>query len=85
METLSVGAGDLSAIARGLRAVVDSRLDRLCTGADTQLVGTPPEPDPPQTSSEPFALRGAIVALVAILLIAGVWPHILELLQWGRL
>jgi NADH:ubiquinone oxidoreductase subunit 5 (subunit L)/multisubunit Na+/H+ antiporter MnhA subunit len=47
--------------------------------------GPPPEAEPPRTSSEPFALRGAIVALVAILLIAGIWPNVLDLLQWGRL
>ena len=47
--------------------------------------GPPSTSDPPPESSEPFALRGAIVALVAILLIAGIWPNILILLQWGRL
>jgi formate hydrogenlyase subunit 3/multisubunit Na+/H+ antiporter MnhD subunit len=47
--------------------------------------GPPQSADPPARASEPLALRGAIVALVAILLVAGVWPHILELLQWGRL
>jgi multicomponent Na+:H+ antiporter subunit D len=47
--------------------------------------GPPQSADPPARASEPLALRGAIVALVSILLVAGVWPHILELLQWGRL
>jgi len=47
--------------------------------------GPPSTSDPPPKSSEPLALRGAIVALVAILLIAGIWPNILDLLQWGRL
>jgi hypothetical protein len=36
-------------------------------------------------SREPFALKSAIVALVAVLLIAGIWPNVLALLQWGRL
>jgi NADH:ubiquinone oxidoreductase subunit 5 (subunit L)/multisubunit Na+/H+ antiporter MnhA subunit len=47
--------------------------------------GPPQSTDPPRRDAEPLALRGAIVALVAILLIAGVWPHVIELLQWGRL
>jgi len=45
----------------------------------------PPHTDPPEKTSEPFALRAAIVALVAVLLIAGVWPNLLTLLEWGRL
>ena len=47
--------------------------------------GPPPDHDPSQANSEPFALRSAIVVLVAILLIAGIWPNALELMQWGRL
>lgn len=47
--------------------------------------GPPAGADPRPKSSEPFALRGAIVALVAVLLIAGVWPNVLDLLQWGHL
>jgi NADH:ubiquinone oxidoreductase subunit 5 (subunit L)/multisubunit Na+/H+ antiporter MnhA subunit len=49
--------------------------------------GPPNDPaaDPVRRSCEPIALRGTIVALVAILLIAGVWPNVLVLLQWGRL
>jgi NADH:ubiquinone oxidoreductase subunit 5 (subunit L)/multisubunit Na+/H+ antiporter MnhA subunit len=47
--------------------------------------GPPQGADPPQQGSEPFALRGAIVALVAILLIAGIWPNLLAMMQWGRL
>ena len=46
--------------------------------------GPPQGADPPQNASEPFALRGAIVALVAILVIAGTWPNVLALVQWGR-
>ena len=49
--------------------------------------GPPQAADPvaDQESREPVALRGAIVVLVAILLIAGIWPNVLDLLQWGRL
>jgi multicomponent Na+:H+ antiporter subunit A len=47
--------------------------------------GPPGTADPPPKSPEPFALRGAIIALVAILLIAGIWPSVLDLLQWGRI
>lgn len=47
--------------------------------------GPPKEAESPESGSEPFALRGAIVALVAALLVAGIWPNVLEVLQWGRL
>jgi multicomponent Na+:H+ antiporter subunit A len=49
--------------------------------------GTPQEVNPAadRQSREPMVLRGAIVMLVAILLIAGIWPNVLVLLQWGRL
>ena len=47
--------------------------------------GPPDKADVPQTAKEPFALRSAIVALVAMLLIVGVWPNLLAVLQWGRL
>jgi formate hydrogenlyase subunit 3/multisubunit Na+/H+ antiporter MnhD subunit len=47
-----------------------------------------PPPNPPSDveggAREPFALRGAIVALVAALLVTGVWPNVLSLLEWGR-
>jgi NADH:ubiquinone oxidoreductase subunit 5 (subunit L)/multisubunit Na+/H+ antiporter MnhA subunit len=47
--------------------------------------GSPQSTEPPQRGSESLALRGAIIGLVATLLITGIWPHVLELLQWGRL
>jgi len=37
------------------------------------------------SAREPLALQGAVVLLVAILLIAGAWPNLLALLEWGRL
>ncbi len=33
---------------------------------------------------EPFALKAAIVALVVLLLAAGIWPHALQLLMGVR-
>jgi formate hydrogenlyase subunit 3/multisubunit Na+/H+ antiporter MnhD subunit len=42
----------------------------------------PPMPDPPVR--EPILLQGAIVALVGLLLVAGLWPGVLQLLPWGR-
>jgi formate hydrogenlyase subunit 3/multisubunit Na+/H+ antiporter MnhD subunit len=47
--------------------------------------GPPQSVDQPKSGSEPLALRGAIVALVAVLLLAGIWPNLLVMLQWGRL
>jgi multicomponent Na+:H+ antiporter subunit D len=50
--------------------------------------GHPSEP-PPQTETregacEPFAIKAAIVALVAILLAAGIWPHAWQVLLGVR-
>ena len=47
--------------------------------------GPPDSADPPKAVSEPLALQGAIIVLTAVLLIAGTWPNLLALLQWGRL
>ena len=44
-----------------------------------------PPPTPPHQMSEPFVLQTVIVVLVGILLIAGTWPGMLEMLHWGRL
>jgi multicomponent Na+:H+ antiporter subunit A len=45
------------------------------------------DPDPPSSDSppkEPFVLQATIVALVVLLLAAGIWPNALQFLQWGR-
>jgi NADH:ubiquinone oxidoreductase subunit 5 (subunit L)/multisubunit Na+/H+ antiporter MnhA subunit len=44
---------------------------------------SPPLPDTP--SKEPFLLRTTIVVLVGLLLVAGAYPNLLDLLHWGRL
>jgi formate hydrogenlyase subunit 3/multisubunit Na+/H+ antiporter MnhD subunit len=44
-----------------------------------------PPTTPPHQMSEPFVLQAVIVVLVGILLIAGTWPGMLEMLHWGRL
>jgi multicomponent Na+:H+ antiporter subunit A len=45
-----------------------------------------PSPPPAEThpTNEPFVLQTVIVVLVALLLVAGAWPHVLQMLQWGR-
>jgi NADH:ubiquinone oxidoreductase subunit 2 (subunit N) len=43
-----------------------------------------PESDPPHPKREPFVLRAVIVALVVVLLAAGIWPDGLQLLLGGR-
>ena len=47
--------------------------------------GPPQTAEVPQQASEQLALRASIVVLVALLLIAGIWPNVLALIQWGRL
>jgi multicomponent Na+:H+ antiporter subunit A len=46
------------------------------------------EPSPPTAAphqkNEPFVLRAVIVTLVGLLLVAGLWPEILQMFQWGR-
>ena len=44
---------------------------------------SPPPLDSP--AKEPFLLQATIVLLVALILVAGVWPRLLEMLQWGTL
>ncbi|MDR3793069.1 MAG: proton-conducting transporter membrane subunit [Terracidiphilus sp.] len=44
----------------------------------------PPPDDAPQ-AREPFAVKSVIVLLVAVLLLAGVWPHAAELLMGVKL
>ena len=50
--------------------------------------GPPPKPEidaPPQAQArEPFAIKAAIVVLVAILLVGGVWPHAWQMLMGVR-
>jgi formate hydrogenlyase subunit 3/multisubunit Na+/H+ antiporter MnhD subunit len=50
--------------------------------------GPEPDPSPPSTPShpmnEPLVLQGVIVALVGLLLVAGLWPGVLQMLYWGR-
>jgi multicomponent Na+:H+ antiporter subunit A len=38
-----------------------------------------------QQTKEPFLLRMTIVLLVAVIMVAGIWPSLLEMLPWGRL
>ncbi|HEV2487363.1 MAG TPA: proton-conducting transporter membrane subunit [Terracidiphilus sp.] len=43
-------------------------------------------PQPPDSQTkEPFLLQTTIVLLVALILVAGVWPSLLEMLHWGSL
>lgn len=44
-----------------------------------------PGNDPPAPGAgEPFALRAVLVGLVALLLVAGLWPAVLNVVQWGK-
>jgi multicomponent Na+:H+ antiporter subunit A len=43
-----------------------------------------PQASDAQPVKEPFLLQATIVALVVLLLVAGVWPDVLQMLQWGR-
>ena len=48
------------------------------SGADS-----PPESD--SLPKEPFLLKSTIVLLVALILAAGIWPSLLDIIKWGRL
>jgi multicomponent Na+:H+ antiporter subunit D len=41
-------------------------------------------PPPSEVATEPFVLQTVIVVLVGLLLAAGLWPSLLDMLQWGR-
>ncbi len=43
-----------------------------------------PPPAAPHQKKEPFVLQAVIVTLVGLLLVAGLWPEILQMFQWGR-
>jgi formate hydrogenlyase subunit 3/multisubunit Na+/H+ antiporter MnhD subunit len=43
-----------------------------------------PPPTPAHPKREPFVLQAVIVALVAVLLAAGIWPDALHMLLGGR-
>jgi multicomponent K+:H+ antiporter subunit A len=51
--------------------------------AEEDSVEIPP-PRPTSPAAEPFALRAVLVALVSLLLIAGLWPAVLHAAQWGK-
>jgi multicomponent Na+:H+ antiporter subunit D len=40
-------------------------------------------PDPPPAAKEPVVIQATIAALVVLLLAAGVWPGLLQMLHWG--
>jgi multicomponent Na+:H+ antiporter subunit A len=46
--------------------------------------GPPPDPPPQAAAHEPFLIKAVIVVLVAVLLIAGIWPHGLQTLLGVR-
>jgi multicomponent Na+:H+ antiporter subunit A len=48
----------------------------------------PPEnedPPPPSTAKEPWLIQTAIVLLVVLILAAGIWPNLLDMVKWGTL
>ncbi|HKN20425.1 MAG TPA: proton-conducting transporter membrane subunit [Terracidiphilus sp.] len=46
--------------------------------------GPPPDPPPQAVAREPFLIKAVIVVLVAILLVAGIWPNGLQILMGVR-
>ena len=44
---------------------------------------SPPSPD--KQTKEPILLRTTIVLMVVLILAAGIWPSLLDMLKWGRL
>jgi multicomponent Na+:H+ antiporter subunit A len=46
--------------------------------------GPPPDPPPQTDAREPLLIKAVIVVLVAVLLIAGIWPHGLQILMGVR-
>jgi len=49
--------------------------------------GPPGNQDPPpaSTAKEPWLIQTAIVLLVVLILAAGIWPNLLDMLKWGTL
>jgi hypothetical protein len=43
-----------------------------------------PPSSPPHQTKEPFLLQAVIVALVVLIVAAGVWPDALQMLLGGR-
>ena len=78
-------------LGRHLHRLVDPRADRLCAGFDRHLVGTAERSrlaaaaEPNSQLKEPLLLQTTIVLLVALILAAGIWPSLLDMLKWGRL
>jgi formate hydrogenlyase subunit 3/multisubunit Na+/H+ antiporter MnhD subunit len=52
---------------------------------DADSPPNPPFPNSDSPTKEPILLQTTIVLLVALILAAGVWPSLLEMLHWGRL
>jgi formate hydrogenlyase subunit 3/multisubunit Na+/H+ antiporter MnhD subunit len=43
------------------------------------------DPPPPSTAKEPWLIQTAIVLLVVLILAAGIWPNLLDMVKWGTL
>ena len=53
--------------------------------SDADSPPNPPFPNSDSQPKEPILLQTTIVLLVALILAAGVWPSLLDMLKWGRL
>ena len=53
--------------------------------SDADSPPNPPFPNFDSPAKEPFLLRTSIVLLVVLILAAGIWPSLLDMLKWGRL
>jgi formate hydrogenlyase subunit 3/multisubunit Na+/H+ antiporter MnhD subunit len=43
------------------------------------------DPQPRSTAKEPWLIQTAIVLLVVLILAAGIWPNLLDMVKWGTL
>jgi formate hydrogenlyase subunit 3/multisubunit Na+/H+ antiporter MnhD subunit len=43
------------------------------------------DPQPASTVKEPWLIQTAIVLLVVLILAAGIWPNLLDMVKWGTL
>jgi multicomponent Na+:H+ antiporter subunit A len=54
-------------------------------GPPSNADSPPHEVEPITDAKEPFVLKSTVVLLVALILAAGIWPSLLDIVKWGRL
>jgi multicomponent Na+:H+ antiporter subunit D len=53
--------------------------------SDADSPPNPPFPNSVSSKKEPILLQSTIVLMVVLILAAGIWPSLLDMLKWGRL